>query len=38
VPAGAQLLGERADAVGEPLHVVEQDDLGHGCAPMVGRQ
>ena len=28
VPAGAQLLGERAHPVGESLHVVEQHDVG----------
>jgi hypothetical protein len=29
VPAGAQLVGERAHAVGESLHVVEQHDFSH---------
>jgi hypothetical protein len=35
VPAGAQLLGERAHAVGQPLHVVEQHDFGHLYTPVI---
>jgi hypothetical protein len=30
VAAGAQVVGEAADGVGEPERVVEDDDLGHG--------
>jgi hypothetical protein len=29
----AQLAGERADAVGEALGVMEQDDIGHRRSP-----
>ena len=29
MPGGAQLVGEVADAVGEALAVMEQDDVGH---------
>src|ERR1700761_1230150 len=29
VPALAEFLGERAHSVGQPLHVMEQHDLGH---------
>ena len=35
VPAGPQLVGERAHPVGESLHVVEQHDLGHLYTPLV---
>jgi hypothetical protein len=35
--AVAERLGEGADAVGEPLDVVEQDDLCHGW-PLVDRR
>jgi hypothetical protein len=37
VPTGAQLVGERADAVGESLYVVDQQDLGHLYTPVIGR-
>ena len=33
VPAGAQLIGEGAHPVGESLHVVDQQDLGHLYTP-----
>ena len=33
MPAGAQLLGERANPVGQSLHVMEQNDLGHVYTP-----
>jgi hypothetical protein len=33
MPRGAQLAGERADAVGEALGVLEQDDVGHRRSP-----
>jgi hypothetical protein len=29
VPGGPQLVGKRVDAGGQPLRVVEQQDLGH---------
>ena len=29
-PAARSVVGERADAGGQPLGVVEQQDLGHG--------
>ena len=35
VPGGPQLVGERADAGGQPLGVVEQQDLGHAAPPDV---
>jgi hypothetical protein len=37
VPGGPQLLGELAHAVGEPLHVMEQDHVGHLYTPVIGR-
>ena len=33
VAGGAQLIGEGDDAGGQPLRVVEQQDLGHGDLP-----
>jgi hypothetical protein len=37
VAAGAQAVGERTDPVGESLHVVEQDHIGHLGTPNVDR-
>jgi hypothetical protein len=34
VPGGAQVVGERGDAGGEPLCVVEEHDLGHLRPPV----
>jgi hypothetical protein len=36
VAAGAQLVGERTNPVGEPLHVVEQHDFSHLYTPVIG--
>jgi hypothetical protein len=38
VPAGPQLVGERAHAVGESLDVVDQQNLGHLYTPVIGRR
>src|SRR5262249_9157420 len=38
MPAGPQAVGELAYSVGESLHVMEQDDLGHLYTPVIRRR
>jgi hypothetical protein len=37
VAGGAQVVGERDQASGQPLGVMEQQDFGHGNLPMCRR-